>query len=165
MRRTRSLRREQIIRALVLIVLPLSFLLVIFDLIYRPIYAQQLHEAAMRATAYNTNEGVKDFVTDFFTEYGAEELIPIIACESEFKHYSENGKILRNKQGSSAIGVAQIMASVHPDPTVIAKYNRRNRTQYKVEDFEIATLSGNVWYALVLYKTRGIRDWECSKYI
>jgi len=136
-----------------------------FDLIYRPIRAEHMQEAAMRAAAYNTNDGMKEFVTEFFAAYGAEELIPIIACESEFKHYDKEGKVLRNQQGSSAIGVAQIMASVHPDPTVIAKYNRRNHTDLKVEDFEIATPSGNLWYALVLYKTRGVRDWECAKQV
>ena len=32
-----------------------------------------------------------------------------------------------------------------------------------VEDFDINTLNGNMGYALVLYKVRGVKDWECSK--
>lgn len=134
-------------------------------MVSRSLTARQAHESAEQAVVYVTNDGLQQFITDFFTEYDAEEMIPIIACESEFKHFNDDGTVLKNRQGSSATGISQILASVHPDPQVIAKYNRRNHTHFKVEDFDISSLTGNVWYALVLYKTRGTKDWECSKFI
>ena len=158
-------KSEQLILPAVLLLLPLCFLFVLIDMVNRSIDARHARDDAEEAIVYLTNDGLQQFVTDFFTEYDAEEMIPIIACESEFKHFNEDGTVLKNKQGSSATGISQILASVHPDPHVISKYNRRNHTNYKVEDFDISTLSGNVWYALVLYKTRGVRDWECSKLI
>lgn len=160
---TRSSKTGQIVRALMLLALPICFSVVAFDLVTRSMHARSAHDAAMLAVNYATNEGMQQFVTEFFTNYDAEEMIPIIACESEFKHYNDNGEVLKNMQGSSATGIAQILASVHPDPQVIARYNRRNHTQYRVEDFDITTLAGNVWYALILYETRGTRDWECAK--
>lgn len=109
------------------------------------------------------NVGLEAQVRDFFTANGAEEMIDIISCESHFTHYNENGSILKNRHGSSAIGVAQIMSSVHPDPKIIYRYNKRHDTDLSVDDFDITTIEGNLGYALVLYKIRGTKDWECSK--
>lgn len=164
-KRTRNVRGGKFILPSLLLLLPVCFLYVVFDMVTRSAAAREAHEAAEEAVVYVTNDGLQQFVTDFFTEYDAEEMIPIIACESEFKHFNDDGSVLKNRQGSSATGISQILASVHPDPQVIKKYNRRNHTNYKVEDFDVTTLTGNVWYALVLYKTRGTRDWECSKFI
>lgn len=162
---TRSERFGQSFLPALLLLLPLCFLIVLVDMVSRSIMAERAHDAAQEAAVYLTNDGLEQFITDFFTEYDAVEMVPIIACESEFKHFEDDGSVLKNRQGSSATGIAQILASVHPDPHVIAKYNRRNHTNFKVEDFDITTLTGNVWYALVLYETRGTRDWECAKYI
>lgn len=107
----------------------------------------------------------KQYVTEFFTSNGAEEMIPIIECESEFTHFDADGSVLKNRQGSNATGIAQIMSSMHPDPAVIAKYNRRNNTNLSVDNFDIYSLVGNVAYAYVLYDVRGTKDWECAKLI
>ena len=152
-----------VVLPLALLLLPLCIIFVMVDLVSRSVTAQHAHESAQLATSYLTNDGLQQFVTDFFTEYDAVEMIPIIACESEFKQYNDDGTVLKNKQGSSATGISQIMASVHPDPQVITKYNRRNHTHFTVADFDINTISGNLWYALVLYKVRGTRDWECAR--
>ncbi len=140
-------------------------LFVFVDVVNHSIAARQAREAARQATEYLSNDGLEQFVTEYFTKYDAAPMIPIIECESNFMHFSEDGSVLKNRQGSSATGIAQIMASVHPDPQVLKRYNRRNYTNYQVEDFDITTLTGNVWYALILYKTNGTRDWECSKYV
>ncbi len=145
--------------------LPLCFLIVLVDMVNRSTTARHAHDTAEQGMRYQTNDGLQQFITDFFTEYDAAEMIPVIACESHFKHFDDDGTVLKNKRGSSATGIAQILTSVHPDPQVIAKYNRRNHTNFKVEDFDISTLTGNVWYALVLYKTRGVGDWECAKHM
>lgn len=163
---TRSVRNGQLfLPAVLLSLVALCILIVLIGMVDRSITARQAHEAAEQARKYITNEGLEEFVTHFFTTYDAAEMIPIIACESQFKHFNDDGTVLKNNQGSSATGIAQILASVHPDPHVIARYNRRHHTNFKVEDFDISTLSSNVWYALVLYKTNGTRDWECAKLI
>lgn len=115
------------------------------------------------AMEIDANIGLEAQVRDFFTANGAEEMIDIIACESEFKHYNADGDILMNHEGSSATGIAQIIASKHPDPKIIYRYNKRNDTDLTVDDFDITTVEGNLGYALVLYTIRGVRDWECSK--
>ena len=90
-------------------------------------------------------------------------MINIIKCESKFKHFEEDGTPLKNTKGSSAIGVAQILASQHPDIKIIERYNRKFNTNLTIEDLDITTLNGNIGYALVLYEVRGTRDWECAK--
>ena len=109
------------------------------------------------------NFHVKTLVTQFFEDNNAAEMIPIINCESGFRQYDAEGELLRNHEGSSAIGVAQILGSQHPDPKVIRRYNKKFDMDLTVDSFDITTLEGNLGYALVLYKVRGVRDWECSK--
>jgi len=109
------------------------------------------------------NFHVKSITTQFFEDNDAAEMIPIIRCESHFKQFAKDGSVLRNTSGSNAIGVAQIMSSKHPDPKIVQQYNRRFDMDMSVEDFNLNSLEGNLGYALVLYKVRGVRDWECSK--
>jgi len=77
-------------------------------------------------------------------------LIKIAHCESSFRQYKPNGAPLYNEQGSSAVGVMQIMSSVH------------NRTARKM-GYDIKTLDGNLNYALHLYKSEGTRPWKASR--
>lgn len=109
------------------------------------------------------NFHVKTLVTQFFEDNNAAEMIPIIRCESGFRQFDDDGAPLQNHEGSSALGVAQIMASKHPDPKIIYRYNKRNDTDFTIDDFDITTLEGNMGYALILYKMNGVKDWECSK--
>lgn len=109
------------------------------------------------------NIGLEQRVEEFFMANNAPEMIPIIRCESQFRHYNNAGEVLTNTQGSSATGIAQILSSTHPDPKVVKVYNRRFNTALSVDDFDITTIEGNLGYALMLYKVRGIRDWECAK--
>ena len=95
-------------------------------------------------------------------KHDALDLAPIILCESEFKHYNADGTVLQNREGSSAIGIAQIMSSVHPDPKVILRYNKRYDTDITTEDFDLDTFEGNLEYAIVLYRVRGVSDWKCA---
>lgn len=108
------------------------------------------------------NFHVKMLTKQFFEDNNAAEMIPILRCESHFRHFEPDGTPLTNKEGSSAIGVAQILTSKHPDPTVLAQYNRVFDMDMNVDDFDLTTLEGNLGYALILYKVRGTEDWECS---
>ncbi len=108
---------------------------------------------------------VQTLVTNFFTNNDAEEMIPIIRCESRFRHYDQDGSVLQNMEGSTAMGVAQILTSAHPDPKIIDRYNRKYDTDIHPEELDVTTLSDNLRYALILYRVNGTRDWECSKLI
>ena len=78
-------------------------------------------------------------------------LIQIAKCESRFRQYDENGNLLYNEQGSSAVGVMQIMSSIHSDDA------RRL-------GFDIRTLEGNLGYARHLYEHQGTSPWNASAY-
>ena len=109
------------------------------------------------------NLNLKQQVEEFFTANDAPEMIRIINCESSYRHFNQDGTVLKNKAGSSATGIAQILASVHPDPKIIEQYNKSNGTDLSISDFNISTLEGNLGYALILYEINGTRDWECAK--
>ena len=113
---------------------------------------------------FEPNRFIKPFVETYLKANDADRLVSIIECESNFAHFETDGSPLKNRAGSSAIGITQILSSVHPDPQAISTYNRRNDTDYTVDDFKIETLRGNLDYALLLYDIRGVRDWECSKF-
>lgn len=76
-------------------------------------------------------------------------LINIARCESGFNQYDEDGKILKNPK-SSAIGVMQIMSSLHRKEALRLGYN-------------IQTLDGNLKYAKHLYEDEGTRPWNSSR--
>lgn len=78
-------------------------------------------------------------------------LIKIAHCESRFRQYDENGKVLYNEQGSSAVGVMQIMSSIHSSAA-----SRLG--------FDITTVEGNLGYARHLYNQEGTRPWNASAY-
>lgn len=125
--------------------------------------AAAANEVVETKITVDPNFGVKNKVIEFFIANEAEDMIPIIKCESRFRHYEQDGSVLENKAGSSATGVTQILASAHPDPKIIYRYNKRYDMDLTVDDFDIETIEGNLGYALVLYKVNGVKDWECSK--
>lgn len=130
---------------------------------HRTIAAFKENMNVTTAIALDPNIGIKPYVEEFFTQNDAAEMLSIINCESGFKQFNKEGEVLKNQEGSSAVGIAQIIASKHPDQKVLDQYNKRNNTGLTVSDFDITTLMGNVGYALVLYKVRGTKDWECAK--
>lgn len=117
------------------------------------------------AVAIDPNLGVRSKVEAFFIDNEAPEMLPIIACESDFKHYHSDGSVLKNRTGSSATGVAQILASKHPDPMALKRFNQKFDTNLTLDTLDITKLEHNLGYALVLYELRGTRDWECAQLI
>lgn len=141
-----------------------AILLVVIALTtFHLVQAGNTNDVELNPLDIDPNFGIKNQVVEFFEANNAPEMVPIIRCESQFKHYSDDGTILQNKSGSSAIGVAQIMSSVHPDPKIIKRYNKLFDMDLTINDFNVETLEGNLGYALVLYKVNGTKDWECSK--
>ena len=77
-------------------------------------------------------------------------LISIAKCESGMRQFDKTGKVLKNPN-SSAIGVMQIMSSIH------------SRSAARL-GFDIRTLPGNLGYAKHLYRAEGTRPWKASRH-
>ena len=91
---------------------------------------------------------VEEYVQEYFADIPV--MTAIAKCESQFRHFSKSGNVLQNSSGSSAIGVFQIMSSIH-DP-VAEKLG-----------LDLNTLQGNVAYARYLYGKQGTKPWEADK--
>lgn len=90
-------------------------------------------------------------VQEYVQQYFADEpvMVAIAGCESNFRQYDTSGSVLKNPN-SSAVGVFQIMGSVHSGTA--ADLN-----------VDIYTTSGNLAYARYLYETSGTAPWTASK--
>ena len=78
-------------------------------------------------------------------------LSSIAACESGRRQFEADGETpLRNRKGSSAIGMFQIMASYHREPALEM-------------GLDIDTLEGNARYAVLLYEQQGTTPWNASR--
>jgi hypothetical protein len=73
-------------------------------------------------------------------------LIKIAYCESTYRQFQEDGKVLRGKVNSDDIGVMQINTRYH-------------EADSKKLGFDIYTFQGNVGYAQYLYDTQGTSPW------
>src|ERR1700733_9568602 len=81
-------------------------------------------------------QSVQQYVESYFAAEPV--MIAIAQCESNFRQFNKNGEVLKNSEGSSAVGVFQIMSSVH-DSTA------------DTMGLDLETLEGNVAYAQHLY--------------
>lgn len=93
-------------------------------------------------------KSVEEYVREQFKD--APIMIDIARCESRFRQFDSSGKVLKNPS-SSAMGVFQIMASLHAHG---AKKNLGH---------DIYSLEGNAAYARYLYEKQGTSPWNASK--
>src|SRR3989344_8556163 len=91
---------------------------------------------------------VEEYVRDYFADEPV--MIAIAECESQFRQSDKNGKLLKNST-SSAIGVFQIMSSIHAG------------NAQKNLGIDITTIEGNAAYARYLYEESGTKHWNASK--
>jgi hypothetical protein len=77
-------------------------------------------------------------------------MVDIARCESRFRQKSVDGSVLKNPH-SSAMGVFQIMASIHAKPALTNL------------GLNIYSLEGNAAYARYLYERQGTSPWNDSK--
>lgn len=93
------------------------------------------------------SENIEKFVKDYFSD------IPIMAsiarCESQYRHLSRNGEVLRGKKNRYDIGVMQINELYHKETATKLGLN-------------IFNLDDNVAYARHLYEKQGARPWMAS---
>jgi len=92
-------------------------------------------------------QSVQQYVESYFAAEPA--MIAIARCESNFRQFDKNGEVLKNSEGSSAVGVFQIMSSVHD-------------TTADNLGLDLDTLEGNVAYAQHLYEDKGTAPWAAS---
>ncbi len=97
---------------------------------------------------FQTAQTVEEYVREYFAD--APVMIAIAECESQFRQYDKDGKILKNPT-STAIGVFQIMASIHQDSA---------DTELGLD---ITNVQGNAGYARHLYEKQGTTPWNASK--
>jgi hypothetical protein len=76
-------------------------------------------------------------------------LVEVARCESTFRHYTEDGKIVRGRINKSDIGVMQINTFYHGETAAKLK-------------IDLYTLEGNVAYAKYLYSKYGAQPWSAS---
>ncbi len=90
---------------------------------------------------------VEQYVREYYTDTPI--LADIAGCESHFRQFDNKGNVLKNP-GSSAIGVMQIMASVHAQTA-------------EELGLDPTTVQGNLAYAKYLYEKEGTAPWNASK--
>lgn len=95
------------------------------------------------------SQSVEEYVREYFKDEPV--MIDIARCESRFRQLDSTGKVLRNEQGSSAVGAFQIMASIHA------------ASADKNLGLNIYDLQGNAAYARYLYERQGTAPWNASK--
>ena len=90
---------------------------------------------------------IQQYVENYFAD--APVMIKIAQCESRFRQFAKDGSVLQNPK-STAVGVFQIMSSIHKD-----------LADQKL-GLNIDTLEGNVAYAKQLYQEKGTQPWVSS---
>lgn len=90
---------------------------------------------------------VDEYVREYFKDVPV--LAEIAKCESQMRQFDKNGNVIKNPN-SSAIGIMQIMSSIHSDPA-------------DKLGIDIYTVEGNLAYARYLYDEKGTQPWNASK--
>ena len=78
------------------------------------------------------------------TEYLGSDMLPVIACESGFRQYNDDGSVLRSK--TNDIGIAQIHINVWEEKA-------------KELGYDIYTPMGNILMAKYIKQVQGIKAW------
>jgi hypothetical protein len=110
--------------------------------------SQNIASVAASMSAMPKSQTVEEYIREYFAD---EPIMAEIAkCESQFRQFGKNGKVIQNPD-SSAVGVFQIMSSIHAD---------------FADDklgLDVYSLQGNAAYARYIYDRQGTRPWDASK--
>lgn len=90
---------------------------------------------------------VKGVVGEYFAD--VPELVNVARCESRFRQFDKNGRVLRGEVNKSDLGVMQINEYYHGE---------------KADElgFDLYTIDGNLSYARFLYDREGLTPWLSS---
>lgn len=94
-----------------------------------------------------SDRSIKETVGEYFAD--VPELVDVARCESRFRHFDKNGRILRGEVNRSDIGVMQINEYYHKE-------------QAEKLGLDLYTLEGNMSYARFLYEKEGLTPWQSS---
>lgn len=94
-----------------------------------------------------TNEGIKEEAKAYFKDTPI--LADIAFCESSFRQYDENGKVLKGVVNKGDIGVMQIN-----------KYYQGDKAEKL--GYDLNTPEGNMAFAKYLYEKEGTKPWDSS---
>jgi len=87
------------------------------------------------------------YVREYFKDNPV--LAEIARCESTFRHYASDGKVIRGLVDPRDVGVMQINEFYHLKTS-------------KSLGYDIHTLEGNMEYAKFLYEKKGTNPWSAS---
>ncbi len=76
-------------------------------------------------------------------------LIEVARCESTFRQYGKDGRVIRGIENPLDVGIFQINEHYHADTA-------------KKLGYDIYTIEGNVAYGKYLYNKNGTKDWYAS---
>ena len=96
----------------------------------------------------NDRESLEKYLKENFADTPI--LVEIARCESEFRQFDKNGKVVRGRVDSADVGIMQINERYHLDIAKKLGYN-------------IHTIEGNTAYAKYLYDKSGSKPWNASK--
>lgn len=100
-------------------------------------------ETTVKAETINVKEYVKSYFKD------KPILAEIARCESTYRQFGTEGKVLRGKVNSADVGVMQINEKYHA-------------ARAKKLGIDLYSLDGNLQYGVLLYKEQGATPWNSS---
>lgn len=109
-------------------------------------------ETAVTHTEPVAAPSLKQLIKDKAQEIGVDSRVAarIAFCESTYRQFDSQGRVLRGKANPKDVGVFQINEKFHKD-------------QSESLGFDIYTTEGNIDYALWLIKNEGSRHWKWSR--
>lgn len=109
--------------------------------------SNQLPLGVIVTSVINQPFTLEDYIREYFRETPL--LAEIARCESRFRHFGSNGRVIRGERSAEDVGVMQINEFYHEDTA-------------KMLGFDLHTLDGNLAYAKWLYAKEGIAPWLSS---
>lgn len=106
-------------------------------------------ESIVQIATSTSSRSIKEMVGEYFADIP--ELVDVARCESRFRHFDKNGRVLRGEINRGDIGVMQINEYYHKE---------------RAEElgFDLYTIEGNMSYARVLYEKEGLTPWASSSH-
>lgn len=99
------------------------------------------------ATSTPPDVSVRGVVSEYFADIP--ELVNVARCESHFRQFDKNGRVLRGAVNRSDLGVMQINEYYHGE-------------QAKKLGLDLYSMEGNMAYARSLYEREGLTPWNSS---
>jgi len=110
-------------------------------------YGGQSPEAKASETGPLKEKTTEEIVREYFSDVPM--LAEVARCESTFRHFDKNGKVIRGLHNEYDVGVMQINELYHAEDA-------------KKFGYDIYTLEGNMAFARRLFEKQGLAPWKAS---